>query len=303
MYLNRRPTAEDLSAIESSYNAAGFPGYVGAVDCTHISWKNCPIAHKGQYHTSRNGKTATIVGEAWVDRRLYIWSWFCGMPGTNNDFNVMNASPLFQDILNNSFPFSISDGYKVMQSFGAERKLPYFLVDGIYPRWPIFAGPVTDPTVDQRCYKSAQESIRKDAERAFAVLTSRFQILKTSIQYWRHEDVVALTDVCVMLHNMVIECNHPLVQDSGSDSSAPPAAGQSVDAIIDKAVEKEVLSAMEAELHKLITDLERDNHQFFTGEEIDSLHRNSITSALEHDSLLDELCLLATLRHLHLLGE
>ena len=155
LYLNRRPTAEEMAQIESIYSSSGFPGCIGAVDCCHIAWKNCPLAHKGQYHSTRNGKMATLVAEAWVDHRLYIWSWFCGMPGTNNDLNVLNASPLFQDIMNNAFCFSIPGSYKIVQGISTERTVPYFLADGIYPKWTIFAGPVTDPTVDQQQYKAA----------------------------------------------------------------------------------------------------------------------------------------------------
>lgn len=91
------------------------------------------------------------------------------MPGTDNDFNVLNASPPFQDILKNAFSFWISGTYKVVQEFGVKRKVPYFLVDGIYLRWDIFTGPVSEPTVDQQYHKNLQESIRKDVESLRAV--------------------------------------------------------------------------------------------------------------------------------------
>lgn len=45
-------------------------------------------------------------------------------------------------------------------------KVAYFLADGIYPRWPMFALPIHEaPTAAQRHYKKAHEAMRKDVER------------------------------------------------------------------------------------------------------------------------------------------
>lgn len=61
-----------------------------------------------------------------------------------------------------------------------------------------------DATVDQKHYKAAQEIVRNDLERAFGVLLSRFQILRNAVRYWKRKDVVLLSEVCVILHNMII---------------------------------------------------------------------------------------------------
>ena len=224
------------------------------------------------------------------------------MPGTNNDLNVLNSSPLFQDILNNAFSFTISGNYKVIEGFGKERKTPYFLVDGIYPTWSIFAGPVTDPTIDQKQYKTTQEAIRKDVERAVGVLMARFQILKSAINYWKHEDVVALTEVCVILHNMIIACSEDDVSqdDSLATTTCTP---ETVESAMEQLNHNAVMSSMETEIHKINVQFDRDSHPFFTPDEMQTLHRNEVISSTDHDSLLDDLCLLSTLRHLHLLGQ
>lgn len=71
-YLNREPTLEELRRITSEYEAEGFPGCRGSLDCMHIRWKNCPFTLKGQFHNPKNGKLATISCEAIVDHGLYV---------------------------------------------------------------------------------------------------------------------------------------------------------------------------------------------------------------------------------------
>lgn len=82
--------------------------------------------------------------------------------------------------------------------------IPYILVDGIYPRLRIFNGQILDPRDEQLQYKVAQESMRKDIERTIGVVTVLFQFLKSGLCFWKHEDIVEITDCYVILHNMPI---------------------------------------------------------------------------------------------------
>lgn len=60
--------------------------------------------------------------------------------------------------------------------------MAYFLVDGIYPPSAIFVPPIHDADeASELRFTKRQEGQRKDIERAFGVLQSRFAIL-------RHED-------------------------------------------------------------------------------------------------------------------
>ncbi len=47
-YLNRPPTLSELRALEHAYAQNIFPGFIGALDCMQLRWKNCPKAWKGQ---------------------------------------------------------------------------------------------------------------------------------------------------------------------------------------------------------------------------------------------------------------
>ncbi|XP_022576063.2 uncharacterized protein LOC111216059 [Brassica napus] len=93
----RTPTPEDLQRLLDIGEIRGFPGMIGSIDCMHWEWKNCPTAWKGQY-THGSGKP-TIVLEAVASQDLWIWHAFFGPPGTLNDINVLERSPVFDDIL------------------------------------------------------------------------------------------------------------------------------------------------------------------------------------------------------------
>uniref|UniRef100_A0A0D3BT31 DDE Tnp4 domain-containing protein n=1 Tax=Brassica oleracea var. oleracea TaxID=109376 RepID=A0A0D3BT31_BRAOL len=98
----RRPTAEDLQRLLDIGEIRGFPGMIGIINCMHWEWKNCPTAWKGQY-TRGSGKP-TIVLEAVASQDLWIWHAFFGPPGTLNDINVLDRSPVFDDILQGRAP-------------------------------------------------------------------------------------------------------------------------------------------------------------------------------------------------------
>ncbi|XP_063944669.1 uncharacterized protein LOC108212054 [Daucus carota subsp. sativus] len=60
---------------------------------------------------------------------------------------------------------------------GHEYNIGYYLADGIYPSWPTFVKTISKPQGNKKKYfANAQESVRKDVERAFGVLQSRFAI-------------------------------------------------------------------------------------------------------------------------------
>ena len=177
----RPPNDEEITRILEVNRQRGFPGCLGSIDCQHWFWKNCPMALQGMFKGKE--KRPTIVLEAICDRDLYIWHAFFGVAGSNNDFNVLNTSPLIDLINNEIFPparcYAVGD--KVFTR-------PYFLGDGIYPPWGIFAKTITCPTNDEerKCQK-AQEAVRKDIERLFGVLIQRFRILDIGCRLWKKE--------------------------------------------------------------------------------------------------------------------
>nr|KAJ0215707.1 hypothetical protein LSAT_V11C300124880 [Lactuca sativa] len=175
----RHPTKSDVEQLYSAHQAKhGFPGM--------LEWENCPNAWCGQFTRGDHG-VPTVILEAVVSNDLWFWHAFFGMTGSNNDLNVLQASPIFNDILQCKAP---EMSYVVN---GNEYKYGYYLGDGIYPEYATFVKSYTFPTDDKRkMFKLAQESARKDVERAFGVLKQR-------------EKLRTVLTACVILHNMIIE--------------------------------------------------------------------------------------------------
>jgi len=98
----RHPTPEDLQRQLYINEERGFPGMIGSIDCMHWEWKNCPTVWKGMY--SRGTGKPTIVLEAVASKDLWIWHAFFGAPGTMNDLNILDRSPVFDDIINGIAP-------------------------------------------------------------------------------------------------------------------------------------------------------------------------------------------------------
>ena len=83
--------------------ARGFPDMMGSIDCMHWQWKNCPKAWKRMF-MSGHKEVATIILEAVASSDLWIWHVFFGVAGSNNDINVFDRSPIFDDVLQGHAP-------------------------------------------------------------------------------------------------------------------------------------------------------------------------------------------------------
>ena len=84
--------------------------------------------------------------------------------GSNNDVNVLDQSPIFQDLLTGNAPdapFTVN---------GHEYKFGYYLMDGIYPAYSTFVKAFRHPIEPRdKFFKRRQEGVRKDVEHAFGI--------------------------------------------------------------------------------------------------------------------------------------
>jgi hypothetical protein len=160
----RRPNEGDLELILKLSEKEGFNGCLGSVDVMKWEWKNCPIAWRGSY-TSGKDKVPSIGLEAVVDCRLYFWHAFFGVPGAQNDINVVDQSDFFQNLVEGKAPevhFIVNN--KVYD-------MGYYLSDGIYPPWYVLMQSIPKPVGNKQChFAKLQEAKRKEVERAFGVL-------------------------------------------------------------------------------------------------------------------------------------
>ncbi|WVZ98924.1 hypothetical protein U9M48_044294 [Paspalum notatum var. saurae] len=136
-YYLRAPTNEDVARLLEENKQRGFPGMLGSIDCMHWEWRMCPTAWKGMF-TGR-GKHPTMILEAVASHDLHIWHAYFGMPGNNNDINVLQRSPVFSNYLRGrSTPVEFEFN-------GNTYNMGYYLADGIYPEWPAFVKSICHP--------------------------------------------------------------------------------------------------------------------------------------------------------------
>ncbi|XP_074288507.1 uncharacterized protein LOC141613662 [Silene latifolia] len=123
-----------------------------------------------------------------------------GFPGSLNDINVLERSPLFNDVLEESAPpvnFSVN---------GTDYNMGYYLVDGIYPGWATFVKTINAPQIQKhRLFAARQESCRKDVERAFGVLQARFAFIKRPCLLWDRANMGKVLMACIIMHTMIVE--------------------------------------------------------------------------------------------------
>ncbi|XP_010478660.1 PREDICTED: uncharacterized protein LOC104757602 [Camelina sativa] len=188
----RRPTVEDLQRLLALGEWRGFPGMIGSIDCMHWERKNCPTAWKG----------------------------------TLNDINVLDRSPVFDDILH-----GIAPKVKYFVN-GQAYHMAYYLTDGIYPNWATFIQSISHPQdPKESLFATCQEATRKDVERAFGVLQARFAIVRNPALFLSKEKIGKIMRACIILHNMIVEDERDLSTqfDEATFTRADPSRTSQVD--------------------------------------------------------------------------
>lgn len=200
----RRPTCEDVERLLQVGESRGFPGMLGSLDCMHWQWENCPVAWKGQFTSGDHG-VPTLMLEAVASYDLWIWHAFFGVAGSNNDINVLNQSPLFIELK--------GEAPRVQYTVNERRyNTGYYLVDGIYPEWAAFVKTIPLPQTEKdKRFAQLQEGARKDIERAFGVLQSRFSIVRRPARLWSRASIGNIMKACIILHNMIVEDEREMV--------------------------------------------------------------------------------------------
>ena len=171
------------------------------------------MAKAGQ-HKGKEKKN-TLILEAICDPDTYIWYCFFGEPGSLNDLNILEKSTIVGSILNGTMDLRLPQELHYCIN-GMVRDYIYFLVDGIYPKWPIFISTILDatPGSKDKLFATYQEAVRKDIEQAFGVIVKKFDILSRSIRFRRKDVIRNVLHTCIVLHNMtVIRCRKDYVSE------------------------------------------------------------------------------------------
>ncbi|XP_026419511.1 uncharacterized protein LOC113315449 [Papaver somniferum] len=174
---------------------------LGSLDCMHWAWQGCHVYWAGQYkgHYSK----PTIILEA-ASYDCWIWHPLFGLSGSQNDINVLQKLPLFEDLKHGICP-------QVHFMINAHQCTHgYYLADGIYPKWSTLVQCYRQPPAgalrrSYRHFNNAQMSARKDVERAFGILKRKFAIIYGPYRGLSPREMDKTMLTYIVLHNMIIQ--------------------------------------------------------------------------------------------------
>jgi hypothetical protein len=162
------------------------------------------VQRPGKDPTKARKKSLQSFLEAIADYHQWFWPSY-GYAGTMNDRNILNLSPFHESLLNGAFDKLEMKAGVVPYCVGDEMfdKL-FILVDGIYPQYSRFVKGIKQPiTTEETKYTAWQEGARKDIERAFGNLKSRWQFAANPILLHSVTEIAGRMTTCLILHNML----------------------------------------------------------------------------------------------------
>lgn len=113
---------------------------------------------------------------------------------------MLNQSNVFNDVLQGR---ALEVHYTINHT---EYNKGYYLSDGTYPECVTFVKSIPMPQRDKRkLFVQHQEGARKDIERAFGVLQSRFAIIRNPTRSWHLDALQCIMNTCIILHIMIVE--------------------------------------------------------------------------------------------------
>jgi len=195
----RKPKAVELRRISSEYEALGFPGCIGCLDCAGWEWESCPVGWQGNYVSA--GKKPALRMEAVCDDYPYCWHLGFRIPGSKNDLNILYASNLFRSIRQGLWPPSRPQ----TTIAGFSLSWFYYPTDGVYPDWRVFIKTYKHPkNRKKKNFGKQQEAVRKASERLFGVLFRKYRMLRNPCSLWYTDDMANIMEVGVIMHNMTV---------------------------------------------------------------------------------------------------
>ncbi|XP_062186025.1 uncharacterized protein LOC133889569 [Phragmites australis] len=187
-----------LQQTHSQYQAMQVPRWGGSVPRRQYVHRDREARHWRLYNDYFSD--APTYGANFFRRRSLDLACFFGLAGSHNDINVLHRSHLFAKLAEGEAP---QVNYTVN---GHNYTIGYYLADDIYPQWATFVKTIPQPLGNKRKYfAKAQEAVRKDVERAFGVLQSRFAIVRGPAQFWDKDTLRQIMIACVIMHNMIVE--------------------------------------------------------------------------------------------------
>lgn len=175
------------------------PNCIGAVDGKHINIDAVPYA--GSTFFNYKGNHSIVLMAVVNAHRRFIYA-HVGSNGRVSDGGVWNATSLSDYLKDTSNPLNIP-APKALP--GRVNKIPYFLVaDEAFPLKENIMRPYpsSDLNETKRIFNYRMSRARINVECAFGILSSRFQLLKKTLNF-RPKKVELFVMTCICLHNLL----------------------------------------------------------------------------------------------------
>nr|CAI5828336.1 unnamed protein product [Callosobruchus analis] len=172
--------------------ATGFPGVLGAIDCTHVAMLP-PHEEEHNYLNRKNFHSKNI--QMICDYDLKILNVNAQYPGATHDSFIWSQSAVKQHL-----EAAYNEGDRNMWLIG----------DSGYPLQPWLITPFHNPpqNTPEFRYNAAHIRARNCIERCNGVLKSRFRcLLKERVLRYSPERVGRIVSSCAVLHNICIAAN------------------------------------------------------------------------------------------------
>ncbi|GBG85072.1 hypothetical protein CBR_g39535 [Chara braunii] len=217
------PRGRRLQKTLDAFERKGFPGCVGAIDCTHL-YVEKPRKERGECYYDRTGQFL-VIAQVVCDHECRILDVYVSCPGSNHDSRVLRLSPLYFDAQNGLGVFSVG-AHMLTEGTRIGR---YVLGDAGFPclSWLITPVPARGCTADGVTFNESHSAARSVIERTFG-------ILKAVWQNFIRRQIGNLKTLCkefmamCILHNILQDHNVDVDElcasdgDDSDDDSPPP---------------------------------------------------------------------------------
>ncbi|XP_064485838.1 putative nuclease HARBI1 [Ornithodoros turicata] len=162
------------------YDIAGFPGVIGAIDCTHVAIQS-PGGNTAELFRNRKGYFSINV-QCVCDADLRITDIVARWPGATHDATIFDSSRIRAHLETN---------------LGG-----HLLGDAGYPCRPYLLTPLAAPnSVAEKRYQNKHVATRNTVERLFGVWKRRFPVLKMGLRL-KIDTALAVIVATAVLHNI-----------------------------------------------------------------------------------------------------
>ena len=176
-----------------------FPGCIGYLDCVKITSQreDSPIG---------KGETENIMEmnvECWMDMDKYCWAYYSLPNVGNGDVKLLKSSPLLREIFRTDLTLYHEKGYRIKDT-GTIRHLMYFIVEGKYPKWPIFIEKKEDDERSAvRIFNQSHDTARNVVKEFFLEMKRKYSILYDSVGCEEVKVCDMISKACIILHNVM----------------------------------------------------------------------------------------------------